>query len=128
MLARVTALGTLFFMQGCARSTQCRVENLSSSPLTHIVVSGTGFSAPVSDLAPGASASVALHPTDEAGEIAVVFEAGGREHRHSEHTYFEARSYSLLVRVNPTFEVSVRVSLASVVRTSSSSAPLEGAG
>ncbi len=122
-----TALLALLAVSGCARSTQCTVENRSSAPLTHIVVTGTGFSAPVPDLAPGARAVVALHPPGEAGALGIVFEAAGREHRHSEPIYFEARGYSVLVRIEPELNVTVQVGLAKVAHASSSSAPLPGA-
>jgi hypothetical protein len=122
------ALIALVLAAGCARSTQCTVENRSSSTLTHIVLSGVGFTTPVPDLAPGASAAVSLRPRGEAGTINIAFEAGGREHRYSQSVYFEARGYALLVRVDPQFGVTVQVSLARVVRASPLPAPFEGAG
>jgi hypothetical protein len=120
------AVIALVLAAGCARSTQCTVENRSSSALTHIVISGVGFTTPVPDLAPGASAVVSLRPRGEAGNIRIAFEAGGREHRHSVSVYFEARGYALLVRVDPQFGVAVQVSLARVV-PSPPPAPFEGA-
>jgi hypothetical protein len=123
----LAALLALLALSSCARSTQCTVENGSSVPLAHVVVTGTGFSAPVPDLAPGAKAVVVLHPPGEAGTLGIVFEAAGREHRHSEPVYFEARGYSALVRIGPEFNVTVQVGLARLARTSSSSAPLPGA-
>ena len=124
---RAILLGALFFASGCARSTQCTVENLSSVTLTHIVVTGAGFSAPVPDLAPGARAVVALHPAGEAGALGIVFVAAGREYRHSEPVYFEARSYSVLVRIGPEFQVTVQVGLAKLARALAASPPLPGA-
>jgi hypothetical protein len=112
------SLGTLLFASGCARSTQCTVENRSSASLTHIVVTGAGFSAPVPDLAPGARAVVALRPLGEAGTLGIVFVAGGREYRHSEPVYFEAHGYSALVRISPEFQVTVQVGLTKVARAS----------
>jgi hypothetical protein len=121
------ALIALILLTGSARSTQCRVENRSSSTLTGVVVSGVGFTAPVPDLAPGASAAVALRPQGEAGHMSIVFEAGGREHRYSEPVYFEARGYVLVVRVDPQFQVTIQVGLAKVARAFSASVSLHGA-
>lgn len=112
------AVCTLLAVSGCARSTRCTVENRSASALTQVVVTGAGFAAPVPDLAPGATATVALRPRGEAGELTIVFIAEGREHRHVEPAYFEARGYSVHVTVDSRLAVTVQVEVAGMGRPS----------
>lgn len=91
----------------CSRNPRVTVVNESSSPLTNLVVSGSGFSEPIGSLAPGEQKTVTVAPKSETG-LSLTFEAAGTTHAPPADGYFEASGlYRVKARVKPDFAVKV---------------------
>jgi len=96
----LTALLCLAALTGCARQPQLTVVNQSSMPLTNLVVSGSGFSARLNTLAPGAQTRIGVSPSGDSG-LRFEFDANGKHHSSAPDCYFEN---SPLYRVTATFD------------------------
>lgn len=105
--AAVLAGAVLLLHSGCSRSPQVELHNRSAATLRHIVVSGSGFSTELDDLAPGGKLRTPLHPTAESA-LRFAFEADGRRVETGPVGYVEATGgYRIRLAVTPTFEVQV---------------------
>lgn len=62
---------------GCSRSPRLVLHNRSAVAVEHLVVSGTGFTRDLGDLAPGATADVTLSPTGDSA-LRFTFEVAGK--------------------------------------------------
>ena len=99
----------LAVLTGCARQPQLTVVNQSSTPLTNLVVSGSGFSASVGTLAPGAQTRIGVSPSGESS-LRFEFDAGGKHHSSAPDCYFENSSlYRVTATIGPDFSVKVDV-------------------
>ena len=94
---------------GCSRPPQLTVINKSSSTLSNIVASGSGFSRPLSALAPGAQQQLTVSPRGESG-LKLAVDAAGRHYEPQEQGYFEG-GYNVSATVAPDFTVSIESTL-----------------
>jgi len=96
-------------LAGCARQPQLTVVNQSSTPLTNLVVSGSGFSASVGTLAPGAQTRFGVNPSGESS-LRFEFDASGKHHSVAPDCYFEnSPLYRVTATIGPDFTVKVDV-------------------
>jgi hypothetical protein len=113
LLALPTALLCLVIPAGCARQPQLTVVNQSSSPLTNLVVSGTGFSVRLETLAPGTQTHVGVSPSGDSG-LRFEFDANGKHFASAPDCYIEnSPLYRVTATVSPDFKVKVDVSIKS---------------
>ena len=90
---------------GCSRAPVVTITNRSSVTLSHVVISGSGFSEDIGSLAPGAQHVLTVHPRGDSG-VRVAFEASGRKFDSGEQDYFEASGgYRITVTVGPDFKL-----------------------
>ena len=75
----LVALAGTLLLAGCVSGVPVSVTNHSSSALTHVTVSGKGFSENVGKIAAGATETINVRPR-EATRIKVAFEAAGRNY------------------------------------------------
>jgi hypothetical protein len=106
-ISHVIALATIITMAGCSPAPVVIITNRSTSALSNIVVSGSGFSERIDSIAAGAERTLTVHPSGGSG-IRVVFDAGGQHIDAGEQGYFEAGGgYHVVVKVQPDLKVSV---------------------
>jgi len=92
---------------GCSRETGVTVTNRSSGVITHIMVSGSGFSERIDRLAAGSERRLIVHPRGESG-VRVAFDAGDRHVDSEEQDYFEGGgSYRVAIIIEPDLKVTV---------------------
>ena len=72
----VILLATVVMVAGCSRAPVITIANQSSVTLSNLVVSGSGFSARVGEIAAGRKRKLTVLPSGESG-VRVVFDAGG---------------------------------------------------
>ncbi len=103
--AVVSAASVLLLQAGCSRSPQIELHNRSAATLRHIVVSGSGFSDELEDLAPGGRLRTTLHPAADSA-LRFAFDADGRHVETGPVGYVEASgAYRIQLAVTPTFKV-----------------------
>ena len=96
---------------GCSRAPVITISNQSSVTLSNLVVSGSGFSARVGEIAAGRQRKLTVRPSGESG-VRVVFDAGSQHIDTGEQDYFEAGGgYRVAVTVHPDLKVSVSSNL-----------------
>jgi len=103
-------------LPACSRASTATVVNHSKVVLSHFVLAGPSFSAPVPDLSPGGTAFVRLSPRGEAGHLDVSFQAGSRVVRHRADTYYERNGYSIRIIIQQDLQVAVTTTIASWLR------------
>ena len=97
-------------LTGCSRQPQLTVANQSSTPLTNLVVSGSGFSVTLGTLAPGAQTRIGVSPSGDSG-LRFEFDAAGKHHSSAPDCYFESSPlYWVTATVAPDYSVKVNVS------------------
>jgi uncharacterized lipoprotein YajG len=112
-LSIVITLAMIIAMTGCSRAPTVTITNKSTNALANVVVSGTGFSERIDNIAAGADQTITVHPRGESG-IRVVFDTGGRHVDSGEQGYFEGGGdYRVAVIVQPDLKVSVSSDLRS---------------
>jgi hypothetical protein len=78
-------------------------------PLTNLVVSGSGFSARLNTLAPGAQTRVGISPSGDSS-LRFEFDAGGKHYSSAPDCYFEnSPLYRVTAVIGPDFTVKVDV-------------------
>lgn len=103
------ALLCLAALTGCARQPQLTVVNQSSAPLTNFVVSGSGFSAHLGTLAPGAQTHIGVSPSGDSS-LRFEFDAGSKHFSAAPDCYFEnSPLYRVTATIGPDFTVKVDV-------------------
>lgn len=106
MFAAVLCLAAL---TGCARQPQLTVVNQSSTTLTDLVVSGSGFSTRLGALAPGEQRRLGVSPSGESS-LRFEFDASGKHHSVAPDCYFEnSPLYRVTATIGPDFTVKVDV-------------------
>lgn len=70
------AMATLV-SSGCSRSPRLVLHNRSAVSVEHLVVSGTGFTRDLGDLAPGATVDMTLSPTGDSA-LRFTFDVAGK--------------------------------------------------
>ena len=97
----------LLGLAGCSGSTPLSVENRSGVLLKSVVVSGSGFTQAMGNIAPGATATAKIRPRGESG-LALSFVALGKSITLPPSGYFEGGgSYAVTVVVTPDLGASV---------------------
>lgn len=66
-------------LAGCVSGVPVSVTNHAAEPLTRVTVSGTGFSASMGKVSPGATETINIRPRS-ATKVRVTFEAGGQRY------------------------------------------------
>ncbi len=103
----VMLLAAVVMVPGCSRAPVITIANQSSVTLSNLVVSGSGFSDRVGEIAPGRQRKLTVCPSGESG-VRVVFDAGSQHIDTGEQDYFEAGGgYRVAVTVQPDLKVSV---------------------
>jgi hypothetical protein len=100
-------LATTIALVWCSRGPVVTITNQSTVILSNIVLSGSGFTNRIDQIAPGGRQRLAVHWRGESG-LRVVFEAGGRHVDSGEQGYFEAG-----YQVNATIDTNLTVSVSS---------------
>ena len=108
----VLVFGALMALAGCSRAPVVTISNHSSTTLSNLVVSGSGFSERVGTVVAGGQHRVAVHPKGESG-VRVAFVAGGQHIDSGEQGYFEATGG---YRVSATVGTNLSVSVSSDLR------------
>jgi hypothetical protein len=100
-------LAAIVTLAGCSRAPVITIDNRSTSAIANIVVSGSGFSERIDNIAAGAKTTLTVHPRGESG-VRLAFDADGRHIDAGEQGYFEAGGeYRVSVIVEPELKVSV---------------------
>lgn len=108
-LILLAALLYLVALAACSPQPQLTVVNLSSTPLTNVMVSGSGFSKSLGTLASGEQTRVGVSPSGDSG-LRLEFDAGGRHHSSTPDYYFESsRLYRVTSTIGQDFTVKVDV-------------------
>jgi hypothetical protein len=93
-------------LAGCSRPPVVTIVNSSTVTLSNVVVSGSGFSNSVGNIAAGASHKLTVHPSGES-DLRVVFDAGDRHIDTNDLAYLEASGgYRVSVTIQPDLKVS----------------------
>lgn len=104
---RLLSLTGILLLTGCRQAPQLTVINRSSVELTHVVISGQGFSTAIGVLPAAAQRQLTVTPKGESG-IQLSFEANGKPIVSQESGYFENNAaYHVTAIVAPDFSVTV---------------------
>ena len=95
---------------GCLRHPQVTVRNQSASPLSNLVVSGSGFSQNLGALAPGGQTHTRVSPSGDSS-LHVAFDAGGKHHSVEAGYFEDSPHYRVTATVAADFSVKVEVAL-----------------
>ena len=96
----------LVALAGCSRTPAITISNRSTSVLSNIVVSGSGFSNRIDCIAAGAECRLTVRPPGESG-LRVAFDVGGHRVDVDDLAYIEAAGgYHVAVIVQPDLKVS----------------------
>ena len=100
-------LAAIVAATGCSRAPVVTITNRSTNALANVVVSGSGFTSRIDNIAAGAESTLTVHPRGESG-VRIAFDAGGRHIDAAEQGYFEAGGgYRVVVTIEPDLKVSV---------------------
>jgi uncharacterized protein YcfL len=103
----------LLWLAGCSSSTPLSVENRSGVLLQSVLVSGSGFSHALGNLAPGATLKAEIRPSGESS-IAISFLASDQQIALPPDGYFEAGgAYSVSIVITPSLTATVNSRLQS---------------
>ena len=94
---------------GCSRAPVLTISNRSPQTVINVVVSGTGFTQSVGNIAPGAEQRVSLSPRGESG-VRIAFDASGKRVDSGEQGYFESSGG---YRVKAIIETNLNVTITS---------------
>ena len=109
----VVILAAVVTLVGCSGAPVVTIANRSTNALANVVVSGSGFSNRIDNIAAGAERRLTIRPRGESG-VRIEFDAGGQHVDSGEQGYFEARGgYRLAVTVAPDLRVLVSQDLRS---------------
>ena len=104
--SRGIVLAVLILGAGCSRAPQITISNLSDVTLSNVLVSGSGFSERIGNIAPRADFKLTVHPVGDSG-IRVAFDASGQHIDSGEQDYIEpSGGYRASVVVGPDLKVS----------------------
>ena len=104
---RVMVLLAIIAVAGCSDDPTITITNRSGQPLDNVVVSGSGFSASIGAMSPGAQREVAVDPRGESG-VRLTFDVGEQHVDSGDQGYFEGSGgYHLAATVQPDLTVSV---------------------
>ena len=95
----------LLLPAGCSRAPQLVLHNRATRTVSHLVVSGTGFTRSLGDLAPGETLRQTLDPTGDSS-LRFAFEVEGRRVEVGPVGYAEvAAGYRIEAEITPSLEV-----------------------
>ena len=98
-------------LSGCISGVPVSIENQSSSNLTHVVVSGNGFSASVGTIRAGNTEKIYIHPRGETA-VSVAFEVNGQRYSGTLDGQIENDDvYVVKATVDPNFSVVIATDL-----------------
>jgi hypothetical protein len=104
---RVIILAAVVALVACSRAPVVTITNRAPVALTNIVVSGSGFTQRVDNIAVGGERSLTVRPRGESG-VRIAFEAGGQHFDSGEQGYFEGSGgYRVAVTVASDLKISV---------------------
>ncbi len=108
---RAVALSCAATLAGCSPAPVVTIANQAPVGLANVVVSGTGFSRSVGNIAPGAQAVVAVSPRGESG-LRIAFDAAGRHIESGDLAYLENNGgYRVAVTVAPDLRVAAHTEI-----------------
>jgi ABC-type Fe3+-hydroxamate transport system substrate-binding protein len=103
----ILSLGGTIALSGCTRGTNLNVVNRSTSELTNVVATGSGFTRSISSIPAGAQRSVSISPRSESA-LRLDFDAKGKHFKSLPQGYFENGTHTkVTATVSPDFTVSV---------------------
>ena len=109
----IFVLAALLTLAGCSRAPVVTITNHSSTTLSNVVVSGSGFSERIGTVQAGGQHKLTVHPRGESG-MRVAFDAGNQHVDSGEQGYFEAGGgYCISANVGTNLGVSVSSDLRS---------------
>jgi hypothetical protein len=109
----VFVLAAIVALAGCSRAPVVTITNHSSTTLSNVVVSGSGFSERIGTVGVGGQHKLTVHPRGESA-MRVAFDAGNRHVDSGERGYFEAGGG---YRVSATVDTNLSVSISSDLRS-----------
>lgn len=105
--ARILALTLGLVSASCSRAPIVTIVNQSPLTLSNVVASGSGFSQPLGNIAPGSTHPIQVHPPSESG-VRLQFDAEGRHWDTGPQGYLEPHAGDrLTLRVLTNLSVTV---------------------
>jgi hypothetical protein len=102
---------TVALLSSCTRGAQLTVVNRSTTELTNVVATGTGFSQAIGSISAGEERSVSVSPRGESS-LQLDFDANGKHFSSAPQGYFAgSSSYKVTATVAPDFTVTVDTKL-----------------
>ncbi len=103
----IVFVSVLMLVVGCSRSPQLTVINRSTTELTNVIASGTGFTQAIGSIPAGGQRSIVVSPRSESS-LQLTFNANGKHFASAPQGYFENSSnYKITATVSPDFTVTV---------------------
>lgn len=111
-ISHIIGFAVVLVFSGCSRGPGVTITNHSILTLSNVVVSGSGFSERIGNIAPGTQHRLTVHPQGESG-LRVEFDADGRHIDSGQQGYFEAGGYRVTATVSTNLSVAVSSDLSS---------------
>jgi hypothetical protein len=108
-LAILTGVFAVATLSGCSRGTNLHIVNKSTSELTKVVATGSGFTESIASIPAGEQHSVYLNHGSESA-VKLDFDANGKHHTSGPKGYFEGGKVvdtKVTATVSPDFTVTV---------------------
>jgi hypothetical protein len=103
----VLGLGSTMALSGCTRGANLSIVNRSSTELTNVVATGSGFTQAIGSIPAGQQHSISVRPRSESG-VKLDFDANGQHFTSAPQGYFEGGSSAKVTAiVAPDFTVAV---------------------
>lgn len=105
----VLGLGCIMPISGCTHNANLNVINRSSTEITNVVATGSGFTQSIGSIKAGEQRSISVSPSGESG-LQLEFDAKGKRFKSVPQGYFESGSNAkVTATVSPEFVVTVDV-------------------
>jgi hypothetical protein len=100
-------IGGTMTLSGCTRETNLNIVNRSTTELTKVVATGSGFTQSIGSIPAGEQRNVLVSPRGESA-LKLDFNANGKHHTSGSQGYFEGGyNYKVTATVSPDFTVTV---------------------
>jgi hypothetical protein len=101
----ILSLGSTITLTGCTRGANVNVINRSTTELTNVVATGSGFTQSIGSIPAGQQRSISVSPPSES-DLKLDFDANGKHFISKPQGYFEG-SAKVTATVSPDFTVTV---------------------